>query len=214
MDLSRPLRVVTPTLEAAVLAVLAAAEASFTGEQTARMIADGSPSGVRRALERLVATGLVLRQEAGPAYLYRLNRDHLAATHVIALTKLRETFAEKVAELVSSWPTPPQTVVLFGSAARGEMHAGSDIDLFIARPTGADDAEWCRRVGDLEEQVTAWTGNDARVLEMDAVAAVANAPSDPVLADIADHGQVLYGEPGYLRRLNRARARASAGTGA
>ena len=86
MDLAMPLAVVTPTLDAAVLHALAATTARASGAQVHRMAGTGSPDGVRKVLTRLVAQGIVLADEYPNATLYLLNRDHVAAEAIVALT--------------------------------------------------------------------------------------------------------------------------------
>ncbi len=93
MQLDRPLLVVAPTVDGDVLAALASAEAAFTGRGLHRLIGRHSADGVRRAVERLARQGVVDVAVAGPSKLYSLNREHLAAVHIIALAKLREDFS-------------------------------------------------------------------------------------------------------------------------
>lgn len=204
MDLARPLRVVTPTLDGDVLMVLAGADMPFTGRQAAKLVGEASVSGVRRVLERLVGEGVVLREAAGSAYLYRLNREHLGAPHIIALARLRDELVARVRALVAAWSAAPDVVVLFGSGARGDMHPASDIDLFVVRPPDVDDGRWDEQIGHLQAQVTAWTGNDTRVLQMHREDVPEAVLAEPVLVDIRDHGWVLYGPTSYFAKLAAA----------
>lgn len=195
MDLGRPLTVITPTVDADVLAVLARADASFTGRQTHRLVGRHSEAGVRNALERLARQGIVLRSEAGRAYLYRLNREHLAAPQIVALAGLRQELFRSVASEVAGWQVQPVLVAVFGSAARNDMREDSDIDLFVVRP-GADepDDRWTDQLDRLAARVTAWTGNDTRVLDMnEEEAREAASRGDAVLASIRGEGIQLYG---------------------
>lgn len=66
MDLSRPLTVIVPTVDADVLAVLARATASFTGRQVHQIAGRHSERGVRIALDRLHRRRDLL-YPAGPA---------------------------------------------------------------------------------------------------------------------------------------------------
>jgi len=167
MDFRRPLRVVTPTLDGDVLAVLAGAEEEFTGRGLHAVLGRGSEHGVRKAADRLVEQGIVLRRRAGRAYLYRLNRDHLAAAPLESLASLRTRLIAGLREQVAGWSPPPRFVLLFGSVARGEARPDSDLDLLVIRPPDIpeDSPIWRAQVEGLEETATAWTGNDARVVE-------------------------------------------------
>lgn len=209
MELQHPLAVVTPTLDGDVLCVLAGADAAFTGRQVARLLPDHSQKGVQNVLRRLVEQGIVTMVVAGPAHLYSLNREHLAASHIVGLCQLKRQLRHRVAELVQGWSVPAEAVILFGSAARSEMRPASDIDLFVVRPASVDEDAWVEQTTELAERVSAWTGNDARTVEMTPVE-VRNGleEGDGLLRSIRDEGQVLFGEPRYLHRIGRTRREA------
>lgn len=205
MRLHKPFEAVTPTLDGDVLLVLARAEASFTGGQLARLIPDASPEGVRRAAQRLVRQGIVLMETVGRAHNYSLNREHLLAEPVLAIARARDTLAIRIRDHVAGWTETPEVVVLFGSAARGQMRPDSDIDLFIV---GAGAQLWDEQLTDLEQAVHRWTGNDVRVLVMAPQEVAAALGTEPVLEDITGEGRVLWGPAGWLRD-RRTRSRTS-----
>lgn len=200
MELHRPLRVVTPTVDGDVLAVLARAEAEFTPPQVHRLIGHRSEAGVRKALERLVEQGVVDHRVAGRAGLYQLNRGHLAAAAITELASLREELILRLRERLDGWEVVANYAALFGSAARGDMHVGSDIDLFLVRPDAADeDGPWQAQIAELQRDVTRWTGNDARVLEYStAECRDGLGQGDAVLGEIAREGIRLAGEASFL----------------
>lgn len=167
MDFSHPLRVITPTLDGDVLAVLAGADDEFSGRRIHRLLGHGSEPGVRKAAERLVDQGIVIRRRAGQANLYRLNRDHLAAAQIEGLANSRTRLVSRLREAIASWDPRPHSALLFGSVARGEAGPQSDLDLLIVRPSavGEEAAGWRDRLAQLEDQATSWTGNEARILE-------------------------------------------------
>jgi predicted nucleotidyltransferase len=205
MDFSRPLAVVTPTLDADVLGVLAAGTVPLTGREIQRR-ANASQEGVRRALDRLTRQGTVLRDRAGNAHLYRLNRDHLAAPYIEALANLRLELLERLREAIAAWEVPPIVVVLFGSAARGEAGTESDLDILVVGPSAGPDehATWRAQLDSLEANVFAWTGNDTRVIEFGA-AELTRTQSDPFLADVAREGIPLFGSLDVFHRTGASR---------
>ena len=205
MNFQRPLSVVTPTLDGDVLAVLARAEVEFSGREIHRALGHSSHTGVRRCLERLVREGIVLERRAGSALLYRLNRDHLAAPHIEALATLRLQLFDRLREKISNWQTPPVVAAVFGSVARGEATADSDLDIFLLRPRGVDedDAEWRDQVTALEEAASAWTGNDARTLEYCESELPKLGLGEPVIEDVIADGITLAGDLAVLRRSGR-----------
>ncbi len=202
MQLDRPFLVVTPTVDGDVLATLARADAAFTGRGLHRLVGRHSADGVRRAVERLARQGVVDVAVAGPSKLYSLNRDHLAAAHVIALANLREEFFDRLRRRLAEWRLQPVYAALFGSAATQQMREDSDIDLFVARPDAAtaDDGVWAEQFGQLAHDASRWTGNDLRIFELsDAEVKLGVVRKDQVLVDIRDHGIRLIGPAGYLR---------------
>ncbi|MCX6431393.1 MAG: hypothetical protein NTX29_00930 [Actinobacteria bacterium] len=72
MELSRPLSVITPTLDGDVLRVLALADADFTSGDIHRVLDGPSIRGIHNTLGRLTEQGIVSRRPAGRANLYRL----------------------------------------------------------------------------------------------------------------------------------------------
>lgn len=201
MDFRHPLSVVTPTLDGDVLTVLARADTEFSGREVHRALGHSSHTGVRRCLERLVGVGIVLERSAGNALLYRLNRDHLAAPQVEALATLRLQLFERLRETVAAWKIRPALGAVFGSVARGEAGADSDLDIFLLRPAGIDqdDPVWRDQVIALEEAASAWTGNDARSLEYSQSELPRLRREEPVIAEIAADGIVLVGNLRDLR---------------
>src|SRR4030081_362509 len=103
MDLSRPLSTVTPTLDGDVLAVLARHDAAFTTGQLHRVLTQHSEEGIRKVLQRLNRQGILLSDRVGNAFTYQLNRNHLAAEHIIGLARLQETLLNRLGDRLASW---------------------------------------------------------------------------------------------------------------
>lgn len=202
MDFRRPLTVVTPTLDGDVLAVLAGADAEFSGRRIHRMVPSGSENGVRNAAERLVAQGVVSSRRAGRANLYRLNRDHLAAPYIEALATLRVQLFERLRSVISAWDVPPRWAMAFGSVARGEAGPLSDLDILVVRSRdGSEDStEWRGQLDLLEDHAAAWTGNETRILEY-SEDELGDAAVVAVLERALAEGIELYGSRHSLRRL-------------
>ena len=196
MDLGRPFGVITPTVDGDVLAVLARADASFTGREIHRLLGSRSQSGVQHVLRRLVEQGIVEAESVGRAKSYRLNRSHLAAPGVEVIARLRDEFLHRVRSQLAGWDKQPEYAALFGSAARNQMHLDSDIDLIVIRPDpiDADDSVWRDQSEALATAITTWTGNDARLLEVaSAEARRAIARSVPLYVEIERDAIVLFG---------------------
>lgn len=184
MDLARPHSGLAPGLEGDILVALAAVDDEMTGRHVARMIG-ASPSGALRALSRLVADGLVRERAAGRARLFSLNRDHLAAQAVECLAGLRQRLLDQLRDQIDRWEVAPVHASLFGSAARRDGSAASDIDVFLVRSDGANRAGWDSQVDALRDSIERWTGNRAQIVELGEEDLAENiASGTPVLADI------------------------------
>ncbi len=201
MDFHRPMQVVTPTLDAEVLSVLARADVELTGREIQRLAGHGSHQGIRNAADRLTREGILERRPAGNANLYRLNRDHVAAQWIEKLATLPDQIIDRLREAITGWTHPPVLAMLFGSAATGQATSTSDLDLLIVRSRGceADDPTWSRQLGDLQALAAASSGNDARVLEY-GEDELTSSDSEAVLGDALRDGIELYGSRRVLQR--------------
>jgi DNA-binding transcriptional ArsR family regulator len=204
MDFRRPMRAVTPTLDADVLSVLARANVEMTGRELQRIAGHGSHQGVRNAADRLAREGIVERRSAGNAHLYRLNRDHVAAPWIEKLATLPEQIIERLRGAIAAWAQPPLLAMLFGSVATGRATTASDLDLLIVRPENCepDDPTWNRQLAALQALATASSGNDARILEY-GQEELGQTAREPVLDDTLRDGIELYGSRRVLRKPTR-----------
>jgi DNA-binding transcriptional ArsR family regulator len=169
VDLSAPHTAVAPDVGGKVLMALAGTTKPLSGREVARLVG-ASQEGVRQALLRLTEHGLVHAQEAGAgaAYLYTLNRNHVAAEPVLELARLRATFFDRVKTAVEGWDPAPVHVSVFGSAARGDGDTRSDIDVLVVRhhDVSEDDLVWRDHVDRLASSILEWTGNRAGITEI------------------------------------------------
>lgn len=202
MLLDRPLSVVAPTLDTDILPILALTDASFTTGQLHRMLPNYSQEGIRKALGRLVGQGVVDVESVGQAHGYRFNHEHLAAAPIVELAQMRSTLLRRLEERITSWKVPALYAAVFGSAGRGAMHPGSDIDVLLVRPDHVgDDGDladsWEQQVGDLVCSVSRWTGNDTRPLQL-THEQVRFSISTGVLGDVLREGLTVAGRRSWL----------------
>ena len=207
MDLSNPIATVIPSAHGPVLEVLARTDVPLSGRAVAALTAGRvSHARTRQVLLELVASGLVTAQDAPPARLYRLNRQHLAADAVTVLASLRATLLHRMRESCRSWAPPARSVWLFGSLARGESTAESDIDVLVVRPDGVDvdDPDWIEQLTVFADQVRGWTGNACEVLEY-GEAELSSLLDAGLASDLRSHGMTLAGvSPAGMLRSPRS----------
>ncbi len=203
MDVARPYTAISPSVDTAVLIVLAGSSTPRSGREIARR-AGRSKTGVQHVLERLVDQGIIERLPAGNAQLYSLNHRHLLAGAVEQMAGAHTELIRRLRERIGSWEIQAMQASLFGSAARSDGDIYSDIDLLIVRPTKLDpeSEQWRAQIDALAENVRRWTGNNAGIMEISA----ADLPrlveeQPPILAELRRDAIELAGKP--LRTLLR-----------
>jgi hypothetical protein len=197
MDFVRPVEAIVPGAQGRVLAVLA----ETTAELNLRTIAElsgVSQAQVSRVLPGLVRLGVLERREVPPASLFRFVPEHVASRAIMALARAADTFAADLGQLVTTLPVAPASVVVFGSFARREADAESDIDLLVVRPRDIDedDEQWGASMEQLHTQGRRLSGNPLEVLEVpeDEVASLLGS-GRPLWADINREGRLIFGAP-------------------
>lgn len=197
MDLSSPLRSIAPSLDSAVLEVLAGTESGLSLAQIARLTGRGSRQGLALVVDRLTEHGLVLADPANRGYLYRLNREHVLADAVLSATRVRLTILDRLARAVTALDPRPRHASVFGSFARREAGPDSDIDMLLVLPDDAVlDDRWQTQVRQLGDAVRAWTGNrlECLVLTEDEVRR-AVAEDEPIVASWRTDSVTVHGPP-------------------
>jgi DNA-binding transcriptional ArsR family regulator len=159
---------VIPGAQGRILAVLAETTAELNLRTIARL-ADVSPAQASRVLPELVTLGLVERREAPPSALFALVENHVATGAVRALSRSREAVLEELGVLTRRMDPGPISTVVFGSFARGDADAVSDLDVIMVRPAGVDedDEPWASSVEAWRTAARRLTGNPVQVLEID-----------------------------------------------
>lgn len=194
MDVSMPITTVVPSLDGPVLAALAATTSPLGLAGVHSRSGRGSKSGVRSVLLRLVDEGLVRDVPAG----YVLNRDHIAAPAVELLASLHGELTSRIRASVEEWHTTPELVGMFGSAARRDGDATSDIDVLVV----SDDPHLDDHVDALAEQIRRWTGNRAQVIgRTPTEIARLRRAKEPILAEWTRDLVVIAGERTVLGKV-------------
>lgn len=156
MFFGEPFGGLVPGARGAVLAVLLRTGTPLTGRQIHGLVSDDfSLWSAQEALKSLTQLGLLETQTIGRAGIHTINEGHAAVGPLRALVDPVAILTAAIGEVTDA---NVQSVLLFGSIARGEATVSSDIDLaVIASP------DWARRV-DLEDVVRTRLGNDCDVL--------------------------------------------------
>jgi predicted nucleotidyltransferase len=190
------------TTKVRVLRTLLSLTSPVSGSEAQRLAGVRSADSMWTALDELSDLGILTREQTRGSHLYRINREHDLFAPLAALFEaeagrlgrlrewLRETLVE--ADLADSI----RSVILYGSNARGEATARSDVDLLVvmedessipaardALIAGAPTLE-----GRTGLRISPYLLPRARVEER-------YRDGDPLMLTIAEEGRVLLGTP-------------------
>jgi predicted nucleotidyltransferase len=196
VDYIHPIEALVPGTQGRVLAVLANTESELTMRGVAEL-AGVSPQQASVVLRHLVELGLVERRDRPPVALVRLVRENLAAELIVALARLRDEAVARLRRCAAEIEPAPASLVVFGSFARGNADARSDIDVLVVRPKMTADSfdVWTDSLGRWADQASHALGNPVNLVEASVEELpdllVQKAPS--LWSDIATEGMVLVG---------------------
>ena len=105
-------------------------ESSYHVRELARLTGT-TPGTLHKELTRLAAAGLLLREQQGNQVRYRANLDHPVFPELAGLFRKTRGVVSILADALHTLSPEPQLALIFGSLARGEENARSDVDLFI-----------------------------------------------------------------------------------
>jgi predicted nucleotidyltransferase len=195
MDFVRPIEAIVPGAQGRVLAVLTETTAELNLRTIARL-AGVSVAQASRVLPQLVDLGVIERREVPPASLFRLVPEHVVSRSLLAVARSSDFVFDEIGRLARALPLPPLSVIVFGSFARGEAVADSDIDVMVVRPAeiAEDDDAWVESLEGWRRDVAKLTGNMVEVMEVSAEEASRKSRGrGQVWVDIRREGRVVHG---------------------
>lgn len=179
-----------------ILRYFCRAGGEHTGRAIGRSVGISHPA-VHRALRALAGRGMVQAAQHGPAIAYRLNEDHwLVRTGIRPLFDAEAGFLVAVGEGVrKAARVRVRSVVEFGSVARGEPDADSDIDLLCLTATAAGVREAERNLAEGTTSLRREFGRRFSVMVMPAVEfARRYRRRDRLVREIVETGWVIVGD--------------------
>jgi hypothetical protein len=172
-------------------------------------------------LARLVEQGLVQATEMGRNRVHQLNRDHVAAPIATTMADLRIELWRRMRKELGGWKPKPLYACVFGSAARGDGDADSDVDMLVVHPpfpgdpkpprktnvldvvaafmtapilaSPAEAARWPRQVDKLRAHVLLWSGNPLQVVDLSFAEWVGGQHDAALMAEIERDAVELVG---------------------
>ena len=107
----------------------------FSGREAQRLGGVRSTAGAQKALEELADMNVLQRITAGSVQLHAVNTDHYLYRTLAALfaeeASIPGRLAEEILGSLGDHASSVLSIMLYGSAARGDMHARSDLDLLV-----------------------------------------------------------------------------------
>jgi predicted nucleotidyltransferase len=169
-----------------LLRVLVRTKGSFTGRELARLIGY-SQNQTSLALQELERNGLVVWQGAGRSHLYSVDSDNILVTDFLEegfrledslMNRLAGTFFDELGRDLES-------IVLYGSVAKGEERPNSDIDLVVVVKDKADLKVAEGRVAEASAKVARRFGNQAM----------------PIIVKKSDYERKMKSKKGFWREV-------------
>ncbi|PWF42882.1 nucleotidyltransferase domain-containing protein [Massilia glaciei] len=94
------------------------------------------PGSTNRELVKLADAGILLRQNVGNQVHYRANRDCPVFAELAGLLRKTSGIATVLADALRPLTDRIQCALVFGSVARGEENANSDVDVLVLGDIG------------------------------------------------------------------------------
>lgn len=180
-----------------ILRFLVKSQAQLNGREIAKNVGL-SHVKVHTALKDLTTHGIVNMRAVGNSLMYWLNEEHFLVKEIIrpAFEKERGIF-QHIARLILKTANPPRplSIILFGSFAKGNALADSDIDVVIVYPQAKNKSLIAKELSEAEKKVTLLFGNRLSYvsLALDEFQKKLN-KKDAFINEIVRTGKVIYGQ--------------------
>jgi predicted nucleotidyltransferase len=114
-------------------------ESSYHVRELARLTGT-TPGTLHKELSRLAEVGLLQREKQGNQVRYQANRECPVFAELAGLFRKTSGLVGVLAEALRSLHPMPELALVFGSLARGDENARSDVDVLLISDCGFGDA--------------------------------------------------------------------------
>src|SRR5690606_23985277 len=167
MDLGHPEYSILGTNRARVLHRLFVLGEAASGRYIHELSGNTALQTTQRILDELVSIGMVRVRRVGAANAYRANRDHILWKPVEAILATRARLESSITEVLESVFGPRLLgAMLYGSVARGDATAESDIDILAVWGDAVEDELQAIIIADASERIARLSGNPAQIIAM------------------------------------------------
>jgi len=179
-----------------ILRLLSSKPGQFTIREISRRI-DLTVPNISRALKELEEQAIVISQKAGRAILYTLNQNHYLVSNIILPMFEKESEAVKSLTefLKKNLNGKVISVILFGSIAKKEEKAISDIDMLFVIDNRSNTQKIEREILEKNPEIIHLFGNPISPLVMTISEFISKfKKKDRLLGEILKEGEVLDGK--------------------
>lgn len=179
-----------------ILRLISFEQGQLTVREIARRINLTVPN-VSRALKELEIEGIVISQQTGKSTPYSLNKKHYLANNVILPMFKKEMNSKKelVKFLKRKLSQPIESFILFGSLARKQEEAISDIDMLFVIADKFDKKLIEKEILAQNADIIYCFGNSISPIVMTISEFLSKTKKkDPLLSEILKEGEVLDGK--------------------
>ena len=167
MNLSHPAFDVFGENEGRVLHRLAVLSDGATGRRIHRLAGVPALRTTQMILERFTRIGLVNMRPVGNSNEYSVNRGHVLWDPISRVLESAAVVENGLTDILSAvFGERLVGAALYGSFARGEADADSDIDILIVHADDDPAVGLVDLIEDASERIRILTGNDAQLLPM------------------------------------------------
>lgn len=178
---------------AAVLRTLAWSSRGRSGRALASECPGVSVAQVNNMIRRLEQLGIVRSESVPPAKRYFLNREHILTKPLLEIAAGKWEAIKLLEQLFSGFPGL-DSVILFGSVARGDDTAESDVDVLLLFDYDTDDQIDHATLSELCYQYWSRTGNELNYIANIMSEVTPNLiASSGFLQNVLNEGQVIMG---------------------
>jgi predicted nucleotidyltransferase len=164
VNFRRPVEAVIPGASGRLLAALARVEAELPVSTLARIAGVGRTRASAIVAE-LSALGIVDRREIGRTVMVSLARHNAGGELIDRLAHVRSEVIQRLRSMAAALDPQSETILVFGSFARGEAEAGSDIDVLAVRAPTTDPDKWATALSAFADYAHSLTGNPVQILD-------------------------------------------------
>jgi predicted nucleotidyltransferase len=93
--------------------------------------AGGATGQVQRELDRMLRTGLLSRERIGNQFQYKANPQSAIFDELVGIVTKTFGIADVLRKSLDRWADRIDVAVVYGSVAKGQHHATSDVDVLI-----------------------------------------------------------------------------------